>query len=669
MPEIFIGSLEFDIDPPVVDAFFPANGAAGVLVGTSISFSVTDSGLGVDLSSIDVDINAIPILANGVFAPGVIGTIAPIPNGYAVGFTPASPLPYNQPITVNYYVQDLAAIFNITTGSWSFSTEQDTTGPVISGQSPAASSTGIAVSSPVSFQAVDPETGVLLSSVNLTINGSPAVTSGSVQSGFAGSVTSIPGGWIVSATPTTPFTSFSTVSVLASASNDTTPSIQTTSSWSFQCADVDAPTITIGSPSSGASGVPVTTSISFTLNDDVGIDNTSINVSVDDVSAIIMGVFQPGFSGTISPPGTSVTVSITPAVPFASFQAVAVDVVAQDNASNTSTLSWSFQCLDTVAPVLDQPLPADGSVDVPHNSAIYFRVLDAQSGVNTSSIDVFLNSVQVVTDGVYASGYFGSIDPIPGGVEVHVHQVASFSSYEVVAISAYAEDNTGNSDTIAWSFRTLDDVLPSVSNLDPPSGATDVSLSASVGFQVQDTHSGVDPTSIEMTVGGSPAIVGGFVQSGFTGTIAPIVNGFDVSVTPVSPYIPASVVNVGIGVSDNSSNTTTVSWAFTTESNFLRSYAMRAINTVTLSYVWWTVPGAPDYTGSQSGVDPANLTDIVVERLICDETSTLRYTMQATNLMTLQTVWWTANYPDFAGTLSGINPVNLTGIALASASC
>ena len=69
MPEIFIGALEFDIDPPVVDSFSPINGSTGVLVGTVVSFNVTDSGLGVDLSSLDVDINAVPILVNGVSLP------------------------------------------------------------------------------------------------------------------------------------------------------------------------------------------------------------------------------------------------------------------------------------------------------------------------------------------------------------------------------------------------------------------------------------------------------------------------------------------------------------------------------------------------------------------------------------------------------------------------
>lgn len=46
-------------------------------------------------------------------------------------------------------------------------------------------------------------------------------------------------------------------------------------------------------------------------------------------------------------------------------------------------------------------------------------------------------------------------------------------------------------------------------------------------------------------------------------------------------------------------------------------YLMRAYNTATSSYVWWTVSNSPDFTGARSAYAPANLTDIVLDQTIC----------------------------------------------------
>lgn len=45
------------------------------------------------------------------------------------------------------------------------------------------------------------------------------------------------------------------------------------------------------------------------------------------------------------------------------------------------------------------------------------------------------------------------------------------------------------------------------------------------------------------------------------------------------------------------------------------SYTMRAYNTSTVQYVYWTVEGSPDLTGSDSPFNPANLDNIVVSRV------------------------------------------------------
>lgn len=123
MPNIFIGVIDIDDSPPVVDSFFPAPGATNIPENTSITFNVTDIGGGVDLDSLDVSINSIPAISDGVFLTGFSGTITPISYGYTISITPDIVLAYNTQFTVAYYVQDLAVFFSYTSGSWSFTTK------------------------------------------------------------------------------------------------------------------------------------------------------------------------------------------------------------------------------------------------------------------------------------------------------------------------------------------------------------------------------------------------------------------------------------------------------------------------------------------------------------------------------------------------------------------
>jgi hypothetical protein len=46
-------------------------------------------------------------------------------------------------------------------------------------------------------------------------------------------------------------------------------------------------------------------------------------------------------------------------------------------------------------------------------------------------------------------------------------------------------------------------------------------------------------------------------------------------------------------------------------------YVMRAYNTVLTQAVFWVVLGAPDFTGAQSPYPPVDLSDIVLEEVLC----------------------------------------------------
>lgn len=665
MPDIFTGVLDVDNTAPVVSSLFPAPLSTGVPVGTSISFDVTDAGAGVNLSSLDVIIAAQPAILNGAFAPGFSGTITTIPTGYSVLINLGSPLAYYENVVVDYYVEDQAAIFNSTSGSWSFTSESDLTGPVISALNPADDALNVSVSTSVSFEATDPETGVDSGSLYLTINGTPAVVAGVVQPGFTGTVIAILNGFSVTATPTSLFPSLALVSVEAKASNNALPSpVETTQNWNFTCADSAAPIFSVVTPSSGEIDVPKNTNVIFMVSDDAGVNPLSIDVTLSGQPAITNGVFQAGFTGTIvpTPDSTLFVVTINPDSDFGSHELVAVDASAEDTSGNLATDSWSFQCLDDIPPSITNQVPANGASNVPHNTLIFFSVLDPESGVDPTQIDATVNGAPAVINGVPQAGYLSStISPIPNGYEVKIQADALFGPYETVNLFAEAHDLAGNSTTASWSFQTLDDLLPSISNLNPVGGSTNVANDANVLFEIRDVGSGVDLNSIHLTIDGVLAVDVGVVQPGFIGSVTPIAGGYLVQARPSAGLPGSSTILVTAVGSDNAGNTTTVPWSFTTVSSV--KFLMRAFNTSSLYHVYWLCDEEPDSTGAFSPYPPAELEDIVVSDRL--EGGANAYLMRARNTTLSSYVYWLVfEEPDQTGSLSPYPPAELEDVVI-----
>lgn len=95
---------EIDWLPPLISEFEPPNGATNVLVTTSISCRITDSGSGVDRSSIRMWINGVDVSSRLL--------LTEIPYGYDVLYRPAEPLPFLSLITVVVSASDLSYFRN-----------------------------------------------------------------------------------------------------------------------------------------------------------------------------------------------------------------------------------------------------------------------------------------------------------------------------------------------------------------------------------------------------------------------------------------------------------------------------------------------------------------------------------------------------------------------------
>jgi hypothetical protein len=117
--------------------------------------------------------------------------------------------------------------------------------------------------------------------------------------------------------------------------------------------------------------------------------------------------------------------------------------------------------------------------------------------------------------------------------------------------------------------EALETGLPFVTNPLPTPGAVAVLVDTDVSFTVQDDvgGTGIDQTSIDVTIGGVPAVVDGVFQAGYTGSIVPNGNGFDVVVNPDVDLPGATIINVVVFATDLAvpPNEVTFPWSFTTE--------------------------------------------------------------------------------------------------------
>ncbi|MFA6198500.1 MAG: FG-GAP-like repeat-containing protein [Patescibacteria group bacterium] len=114
--------------------------------------------------------------------------------------------------------------------------------------------------------------------------------------------------------------------------------------WQGVIADTVSPTVASISPARDATSVAKDANVSFSLDDDIwGIDSDTLDVSVDNKNAIVDGVWQPGFSGSITSDGDrGYAVIINPGTDFLYGRTIGVTLRIADHNDNIKTDSWSF---------------------------------------------------------------------------------------------------------------------------------------------------------------------------------------------------------------------------------------------------------------------------------------------------------------------------------------
>jgi hypothetical protein len=258
--------------------------------------------------------------------------------------------------------------------------------------------------------------------------------------------------------------------------------------------------------------VPKDTAITYSLRDyfGVGIDSTSINTVVGGINAILHGVFQAPFSGSITPVTGGYDVSILGPVDYISYAEISVFVSATDLNTNYNDYSWMFRIEDYIPPSFDTPYPPPATFDIDKNTLVSFNATDvAGSGVNPNGINVTLtwpgSSSSALVNGVFQAGYSGTITPDgSGGYAVSFNRSLDYPSFAEITVNCDVDDLEFNNAVTSWTFRTEDYLGAYVNDISPLPGSSGVDRNTNISFRIADEQPIVlDSIKVEVDITGT----------------------------------------------------------------------------------------------------------------------------------------------------------------------
>lgn len=389
-------TLANDTTIPTFTSLSPSSGATGVSVTSGVTYTFNDAGAGVGTGTLLHSLNR--TAKNQTFS-ACSRTNSNRIASCNVTMSSVGTLSYNTLYRISATGSDVASpTANTANQTWTFTTEDDTNAPYITGFTPTNGSTGVAVGSNISFQVKDykgnagvtPGLGVNISTVSVTVTpaGGSAITYTSASPQF--SYTGTSADYTITINPTANFNQNTVVSTTVNASDlHSSPNVMSTQSYSFTTTDSTAPIIGSYSPSQGATGVTPDANVSFRITDGgagVSITNTTVTIAGTAYTSV-----SPQFSYT----GTSsdYTITINPTSNFSGGATVSVSISTQDLAStpNTASSSYSFTIQNSCSTCsVDTEDPARSTTTATLDDTVSFHVKDTGVGILSSSIKVTL---------------------------------------------------------------------------------------------------------------------------------------------------------------------------------------------------------------------------------------------------------------------------------------
>ena len=404
---------------PAVSSHSPTSGATGVAVSTSLMATFNEA----------VQSSTISFTLATSAGTSVAGTASYNNSNNTVTLTPNARLAYG----TTYYAtvsgaKDKAGDPMTGPVTWSFTT--DAVPPAVSSHTPTSGATGVAVSTPVTATFNE---AVQSSTIGVTLT----TSSGSAVAGTA-TYNSINN--TVTLTPSTTLAYGTTYTATVSGAKDTAGDpMSGPVTWSFTT-DAVPPAVSSHTPTSGATGVAVSTPVTATFNEAVQSSTIGVTLTTSSGSAV---------AGTATYNSINNTVTLTPSTTLAYGTTYTATVSgAKDTAGDpmSGPVTWSFTT-DAVQPVVSSRTPTSGATGV---------------AVSTPVTATFNEAVQSSTIGVTLTTSSGSAVAGTATYNSTNNTVTLTPSATLAYGTTYTATVSGTKDTagdamsgpVTWSFTT-----------------------------------------------------------------------------------------------------------------------------------------------------------------------------------------------------------------------
>jgi subtilisin family serine protease len=336
--------------------------------------------------------------------------------------------------------------------------------PLASGEFPINNSYTTNFTTAVAVNITDSESGVNLSSINMTVNGSLVpFTNTTITNGYRiQNITSVPyrGGII---------------NVSINATDNALNSM--TYNWSFTV-DGDAPIVT--SPNATPA----------TVESD-GIDTTNLSVSANDsfsgINSVSINLSTIGGSPIAAMTNSSDTYYIITNATGAGNGTYYLPIKATDNAGNSNTsVNITLFVNDTTPPILSDNIPLSGTNNtIP---TISINATDRGSGINASSAEMKVEGEQVLLSNPSSGFTFNFTNTT----------ATTFSHGDTVNVTFNVSDDEGHTNNTSWKFY-IDTAAPTITITSPAEGYSTTASSVKVTGTVNGTGSPPTVTVNEVT--------------------------------------------------------------------------------------------------------------------------------------------------------------------------
>ncbi|RLC52151.1 MAG: hypothetical protein DRZ79_01630, partial [Candidatus Cloacimonadota bacterium] len=546
-------------DLPYIWDKHPADEEMEVDIDANVTFKLTDEIDGIDLASVVVLIAGTEYTSDD---DGFIHSGSNVSeNEYSITIIPVGHFGYNQSVDVTINCRDIMG-WQMPEESYRFYTREDTDPPYTSEWNPEPNETNVPVDTNISFHVYDDGEGVDINSVVVGIQGINYYN-GNQYFSYSGD----PNDYEIIIDPPLDFGYGENVFVSLDASDRAeVPNVMATVNYGFLCSqDTIPPLVLSWSPEEGEEVPPNATLRLEVVDFETGVDINSIQLYLDDE---ILTTDTP----VPNTDGNGFILTYTPDVMnYYSLGEHNIRLIASDNAepvANEVDSTSYFVCVsDNEPPYTQNHFPPRYENNAATNTVFQVEIIDDLMGVDQNSISITLNNEEII----------GSpntvVSQISGGYRIRYVPPERLLGQIDVLINAADVNNPPNvMETESYYFIcTLDTNEPYVTNLDPDNNEINVPIDTNIHLEIHDDKTGVDPSSIILTVNSEDVTSATNIQT--------IEGGYFLSYIPPQNFEYNQTVFVSVQCQDFAitPNTMSFSYSFTIQNDTEPPYVINQV--------------------------------------------------------------------------------------------